>query len=259
MPSPFPGMDPYLEAPGLWPDVHNSLIASVRDELSPRLFPRYYVALEERTYALDSQELVFVGRPDLAVVAGARRRDESAPKQAVGSAVVEVEVPVPDRVRETYLEVRSVEGGEVVTVLEVLSPSNKHAGRGRRRYLHKRDSVLGTLTHLVEVDLLRSGETMPLVGARPSSDYSILVSRSWQRARSQLYPFGVRDPIPPFSLPLRAREDEPRVALGPILRALYDRAGYSLRVDYRRPAEPPLAEEDAAWAASLLAERGLAS
>ena len=68
MPSPFPGMDPYLEAPGLWPDVHNSLIASVRYELFPRLFPRYYVALEERTYALDSQELVFVGRPDLAVV-----------------------------------------------------------------------------------------------------------------------------------------------------------------------------------------------
>ena len=89
MPSPFPGMDPYLEAPGLWPDVHNSLIASIRDELSPRLFPRYYVALEER-YLADSQELVFVGRPDLAVVAGARRSEELAPKQIMGSAVVEV-------------------------------------------------------------------------------------------------------------------------------------------------------------------------
>lgn len=252
MPSPFPGMDPYLEASGLWPDVHNRLIAAIADDLSPRLLPRYYVALEERTYVEEPQELVFVGRPDLAVVTGARGGEVSAQKRTSGSAVVEVEVPVPDRVRETYLEVRGVKDGEVVTVLELLSHSNKRPGRGRRRYLRKRDSVLGTETHLVEVDLLRAGEGMPLVSPRPASDYSILVSRSWHRGHSQLRPFGVRDPIPTFPLPLREGEDEPAVALGSILSALYDRAGYALRVSYRHPPEPPLREQDAEWARELL-------
>ena len=254
MPSPFPGMDPHLERPGLWPDVHNSLIAAIRDALAPALRPRYVVALEERVYVEEPHQSALVGRPDIAVV-GAATREAAGAKAAAGPAVVEVEVPIPDRVRETYLVVRGVGEADVVTVLELLSPANKQPGEGRRVYLEKRRSVFATLTSLVEIDLLRSGERMPVVGAPPHSDYGILISRSWRRPKAELLTFGVRDPVPPHRVPLRRDDQEPTVDLSGLLSALYDRAGYDLRVDYRQPPEPPLGEADAAWAAALLRER----
>jgi hypothetical protein len=245
-------MDPWLERPDLWPDVHNGLIAAIRDVLGPQLRPRYYVALEERVYVQEAQGLALVGRPDLAVVGS---RQERGGESRAAAAVVEVELPLADRVRETYLEVRGAEEGEVVTVLEVLSPANKRPGEGRRLYLQKRSAVLATLTSLVEIDVLRAGEAMPVVGSRPGSDYAILVSRSWHRPRAHLLPFGMRDPIPPVPVPLRRGEEEPVVDLGAVLSALYDRASYDLRVDYRRAPEPPLVADDAAWAEAKLAGR----
>jgi hypothetical protein len=242
-------MDPYLERPDLWPDVHNRLIAALGDDLSLILRPRYYVALEERTYLEEPGELALVGRPDLTVV---RRGgpSEPGPESRRTPAVVEVELPMADPVRETYLEVRSVPAGEVVTI-EILSPSNKRPGTGRAVYLEKREVVLSTLTSLVEVDLLRAGEPMPTRGPAIASDYRILVSRPHRRPKADLIAFGVRDPIPKFSLPLRKREEEPMVDLGRVLHALYDRASYDLRIDYRRETVPPLAAADAEWASGL--------
>src|SRR5438128_6578023 len=109
MPSPFPGMDPFLEDPAIWPDVHNSLIAGIRDRLAPALRPRYVVRLEERTYLSEPEGLLLLGRPDLTVHAGGKGppptgASDSAPAAAGG--ILTVEVPVPDRVRETYIEVR---------------------------------------------------------------------------------------------------------------------------------------------------------
>ena len=252
MPSPFAGMDPWLERPDLWPDVHNGLIAAVRDVLGPRLRPRYFVALEERVYVEEAQGLALVGRPAVAVVGP---RSVGAGEGQAAAAVVEVELPIADRQRETYLEIRSAGEGEVVTVLEVLSPANKRSGEGRRVYLQKRSVVLATLTSLVEIDLLRAGEPMPVVGDPPSSDYAILVSRSWQRPKAHLLPFGLRDPIPPVPVPLRKGEEEPTVEMGAVLAGLYERASYDLRVDYRRPPEPPLVADDVAWAEARAADR----
>lgn len=243
-------MDPYLEHPDLCPDVHNGLIAALRDDLSPTLRPRYYIALEERTYLEEPGELALVGRPDVTVV----RR--GGPSEAGGEprrspAVVEVELPIAEPVRETYLEVRSVPAGEVVTVIELLSPSNKRPGTGRTVYLEKREAILSTRTSLVEVDLLRGGEPMPTRGAAVASDYRILVSRRHRRPKADLIAFGVRDPIPKFSLPLRRGEEEPEVDLGRVLHALYDRASYDLRIDYRLEPVPPLGAADAEWASKL--------
>lgn len=233
MPSPFPGMDPYLENPELWPDVHNRLIAALGDELSPRLRPNYYVALEERTYAEEPGELILVGQA--------------------------LKPPVGAEVRETFLEVRKAGEGEVVTVLELLSPANKRSGTGRRMYLDKRELILSTRTSLLELDLLRAGEPMPTVRPRVRSDYSVLVSRGHRRPKADLIPFGVRDPIPPFPLPLRRGEDEPAVDLGNILHALYDRASYDLRIDYELEPTPPLSPADSEWARALIRERGAES
>lgn len=245
-------MNPYLEHPSLWPDVHNRLITAIADALTPRLAPRYYIGLERRTYQLKPDDVVFVGRPDIAVVA-----HQPAPQPAsmplAETGVLEVELPMNDEVGENFLEIREVVTGQLVTILELLSPANKLHEEGRKQYLQKRNHVLWSQTNLVEVDLLRAGDPMPVVGRAVTSDYRILVSRGWQRPRAQLYLFSVRQSFPVFSLPLLRREEPLDVDLGAVLHALYDRARFDLRLDYAQPPVPPLSDADAAWAEQLLA------
>jgi len=254
MPTPFPGMDPYLEHPDLWPDVHNRLITAISDHLSPGLAPRYYVALERRTYFLepDDLEVVFVGRPDVSVI-GTSPPASARPASQTGRdvAVLDVEVPLLDEVGESFLEVRQAGSHQVVTVLELLSPANKLHRRGRADYEAKRLNIFQSRTSLVEIDLLRSGDPMPLVREPPRSHYRILVSRGERRPRAQLHRFSVRDPIPKFQLPLLQGDVEPEVDLGAILHALYERARFDLRLDYSQPCVPPLSDEDASWGKGL--------
>jgi hypothetical protein len=257
-------MDPYLERADLWPNVHTSLIIALRDDLAPRLRPRYDVAVEERTMRLSTEDLAFAARPDVAVIApsGASAEvalpDRSPTLSANGTVMVEVEVPMPDEVHEVYLEIRDLHTNRVVTVIELLSPANKHPGEGRSQYEQKRLAILGTRTHLVEMDLLRGGPPMPLYGDHPASPYRILISRAAQRPKATLLPFGIRQPVPVFSLPLQAGDDEPPVDLTRLLHALYDRAGYDLRLDYRAaPPPPPLPPAEAEWLNEHLRRAGL--
>ncbi|NJM08055.1 DUF4058 family protein [Candidatus Gracilibacteria bacterium] len=258
MPTPFPGMDPYLEHPALWPDIHNSLIAALSDELAPQLRPRYYVAIKERIYTFEPGELVFVGRADNAIVQRFTPSETLAEAQPsdVSDRVI-VEVAAADLLRETYVEVRTADTHDLVTVLEILSPTNKRSGEGHAQYLRKRNVILSSLTHLVEIDLVRAGETMPMQRWSGSSDYRTLVSRAEQRPRALLLPFNVRQPIPAFALPLYSGDNEPVVDLNRILHQLYERRSYDLRVNYRTDPEPPLAPGDAAWAAGLLHDADL--
>ena len=252
MESPFPGMDPYLEHPSLWPDVHNRLIAALADDLSERVAPRYYVGLERRTYLLKAGDLVFIGRPDIAV-ASATDASGFAPHLVVTSVtVLEVDVPMQDEVSENFLEIHEVRTGKLVTVLELLSPVNKLHRQGREEYERKRGHIFRTWTNLVEIDLLRAGEPMPVVGVQVQSDYRILVSRGIQRPHASLIAFNLRQPIPAFTLPLLPGDDEPEVALNHLLHALYRRARFDLRLDYTQRPIPPLAEADAAWAQTLM-------
>jgi hypothetical protein len=244
-------MDPYLEHPALWPDVHNRLIAAIADHVTPLVAPRYYVALERRTYLLKPDDVVLIGRPDVAVVQAPDRETARTRTTAGATAVLEVEVPMTDEVEEIFLEVHEVTTGRLVTILELLSPVNKLIGRGREAYEEKRAHVFRTRTSLVELDLLRAGEPMPVVGRPVPSDYRILVSRGARRPRAQLYSWSVRQPIPTFPLPLLPGDVEPTADVGGVLRSLYDRARFDLRLDYTKPPVPPLAEADAAWARQL--------
>jgi len=251
MRSPFPGMDPYLEHPALWPDVHNSLIVAIRDTLTPVLAPRYYVGLERRAYLLKPDDVVFIGRPDIAVVPY-REPQALSPMPLAEMGVVEVDVPMNDEVGENFLEVHEVATGTLVTILELLSPVNKLHGKGRQDYEDKRDDVFRSRTNLVEVDLLRAGEPMPVIGKPARSDYRILVSRGSRRPRGQLYTFNLRQPIPQFPLPLLPGDDEPLVDMNAVVHDTYDRARFDLRLDYAQPPVPPLGDGDAAWARELL-------
>lgn len=117
--------------------------------------------------------------------------------------------------------------------------------------------VLASRTHLVEIDLVRVGEPMPLMGDGRDSAYRMLVSRGDCRPNATLYAFGVRQSIPPFSLPLKPTDQEPTVDLGQILHDLYDRASYDLRLDYKGDPDPPLPTADAVGADELLSQKGL--
>lgn len=185
MSTPFPGMDPYLEHPSLWPDVHNSLITTIRDALTPKVAPRYYIGLERRTYLLKPDDVVFIGRPDIAI-ASPQPRPQLATMPLAEIGVLDVELPMNDKVSENYLVVYEVVTGKVVTILELLSPANKLHKEGREQYLQKRNQVFFSQTNLIEVDLLRAGEPMSIIGQTVKSDYRILVSQGWQRQWSGL-------------------------------------------------------------------------
>lgn len=259
MPTPFPGMDPWLERRGIWEQVHTDLIVSVRRFLTPLLRPRYHVGIEERTYlAILPPEEQSTGIPDVVIAAHTRESGGQPSTTAQGFAArsgpVVAELPVPEEVRERYLEIRSVPDQQVITVIEILSPSNKLPGEGREQYARKRFKVLGSLTNLIEIDLLRAGQPLPMK-APVASDYRIVVSRSAQRPRADVYLFNLRDPIPTFPVPLRPGEAEPELSLNELLHEVYDQGGYDLVIGYGKPPEPALSEADAAWATSLLPVR----
>ena len=257
MSTPFPGMDPYLEHSDVWPDVHNSLIIALRDYLAPRVRLRYYVSIEQRAYKQEPGGLSFFGRPDVAVVAEPVVAYEVAPTTHLRPvSAITVELPIPDILRETYLDVKDSDG-EIITCLEILSPANKVPGRGRSMYEHKRRWVLESRTHLVEIDLLRGGLPMPAAGDGHGMHYRILVSREERRPKADLLPFTVRHLIPDFTLPLQRCDEDVTVPLNTLFHDLYDRAGYDLRVDYRSDPAPPLEGDDTAWANALLCEAGL--
>ncbi len=245
---PFPGMNPWLERPGLWGSIHARLIVALADDLNPRLRPTYQAEVEEMVYVvtLDNSELL--GRPDVSV------RSVSEVRTAYPAQPVIVETPHREEIKHRWLTIRDIPAKEVITAVEILSPVNKRPGEGREKYEEKRNNVLASGAHFVEIDLLRAYAPLPLrwLGESQPSHYRILVSRANQRPRAELYPFNVREPLPLFQLPLRANDDEPVIDLGLLLREMYDRANYDLTIDYGVEPEPPLSDEDAGWARELV-------
>lgn len=244
----FPGMNPYLENPSLWSEVHSWLIVELARSLNPSLVPKYRAAVEKRVY-LDA---LLVGIPDASVF---QQTPESEPSSVVTTGVlskpIRVTVPLTEEITERYLEIREVKTGRVVTVVEVLSPKNKRVGEGRDKYLTKRQKVLNSGTHLVEIDLLRTGNFMPMAEAI-RSDYRILVSRANLRPEAELYPFNVRESIPQFLLPLQPSDQEPVVNLSEVLGQVYQEAALDLAIDYSVQPVPPLSESDFQWVQSLM-------
>jgi hypothetical protein len=260
MPSPFPGMDPYLEVGYIWPDLHHGLISASQAALAPQLPREYYIRVEQRTYMAVVEPDDHLTRPDLAVMAVSSDLppiERGGAATAVVPAKERVTLPLSEEIREGYLEIREVGTHSVVTSIEILSPTNKAPGAGREMYERKRLQTLDSETNLVEIDLLRGGRPMAMY-PRPESSYRIVVSRAWERPEADLQRFGVRDAIPEIAIPLRHGEPEPRLSLGPMLASIYDIARYDISVDYQQPPPPPpLSPEDAAWVEALLREKGL--
>lgn len=218
MPSPFPGMNPYFEQAGIWQDFHSEFLSMLRRYLAPQIAPDYIVQWEP------------VGLLE---------------------APAEVHLPTQDVERVRFLAVRDRRGRELVTVIELLSPSNKRAGEDREQYLSKRRELLRSPAHLVEIDLLRGWKAMP-ADDRPGGEYaySVLVSRAERRPSADFWPIGLRDRLPVIPVPLRSPGEAAGVDLQEVLHRTYDGPGYEHFL-YEGSPEPPLSESDSAWAKSL--------
>lgn len=261
MPSPFPGMDPYLESH--WGDVHASLIIYAREQLQSRLPSDLRARVEERVFleAEDGSGRTVV--PDVRIY---ERPGEFAFSTEGGVATVAIAeplvIPVGEAVTETYIEIREAgQGGRVVTVIEFISKSNKRPGEGRNRYLKKQEELHAAGVNSVEIDLLRDGDYVlgvpeQLVPREYQTPYRVCVWRAVRPLQYEIYRANVRERLPGIRIPLREQDDD--VALD--LQSLVDRAyltGAYDDLDYKREVEPPLGAEDVAWADRLLREKKL--
>jgi hypothetical protein len=258
-------MDPYLEEPGLWPDVHLGLISQIQAQLNQRLRPKYHVRVEERVYVSDEND---PGReviiPDLRVAdAGRNARDDWSAAETAGvyAAVAEPVVLttlIDDEIHEAFLEVIDRADQSVVTVIEILSPTNKVSGsRGRASYQEKRREIMTSASHLVEIDLLRAGVAIHTRELLPPADYYVHVSRKAKRPKAVVWPILLTQRLPVIAIPLRPEDADAPLDLQEVLTVAYDRAAYDMAVDYRREPVPPLTEPQQCWAHALLHSRGL--
>jgi len=249
---PFPGMNPWLEDPLVWKSVHQRMITALADVLAPQLEPRYFVAIETHTYiSTMPSHPIQMRYPDVSIL----KTGEPAVRYTMtreATTPLVIDLPLPEPYEEPYLEVRLVPDGEVVTLIELLSHTNKKAGDERRSYIEKREALIDSDVHFVEIDLLRAYTPMPFT-EHLTADYRIFIRRRELGRKAHLYTFSVREPIPTFPLPLLPNDQEPLVDLGTLLHDLYDRARYRLVIDYTKPPVPQLSKEDAAWAADCLA------
>jgi hypothetical protein len=163
---------------------------------------------------------------------------------------------MPETIKEGYLEIREGFGGKVITVIEILSPTNKRAGPGRDEYEKKRNEVLQHQTNLVEIDLLRGGKQMPVLGVTGKSDYRILVCQGEELPQGRLYAFSIRQQIPIFPVPLKPGETQPDVNLQELLEEIYEQARFDLAINYLLEPVPPLKLKEREWANVILKEQG---
>jgi hypothetical protein len=255
MPSPFPGMNPYLEQEDVWHDFHERFIPLVATLLGGQLRPRYIVKIDEHVFVheLLAESRRLVGRADVSVVhASSEVPHELVAATATGllEAPARVRLPAIDRERLSFVEIRDRRDRELIAVLELLSPSNKYLGPDREQYLAKRLEILNGSAHLVEIDLLRGGPPLP-AGGRPECSYSVLVSRFERRPDAAFWPIALRERLPVIPVPVRAPDSDARLDLQAVIDRVYDDAGYGDYI-YEGTPRPRLEGDDADWARQLL-------
>lgn len=265
--NPFPGMNPYLEA--RWGDVHTALISYIRDAVDDDLPRGLQAKMQERVFVESLGRGGHALSPDVLIRpsgrrigAGTKAVAAAGVAAAAGPGPMVLEIPVVEQV-EPYVTITDPRsGGQVITIIEVVSPSNKLPGEGRRLYRRKQREARRGGVNLVEVDLLRAGRPVTIAGPHvvppaARAPYHVAVQRGGRRDLVEYYPIGFRNRLPVVNVPLRAGEPDLQLDLQPPLDRAYRKGRYFDEIDYARPPEPPLGGDDAGWAASLLRAAGL--
>lgn len=249
--SPFPGMNPYLEQESVWHDFHERALPVAAEMLGAQVLPRYFVKIDEHMFVheLGEEQRRVLGRGDLWVA-------PLTPDHGNGSTVglleapCEVGLPQIDVEGLSFLEIRDRDSRQLITVVELLSPSNKYSGPDRDQYCAKVRRLLQGNVHFVEIDLLRGGPRMPWLDM-PACDYCVVVSRWERRPRAGVWPIRLRERLPVIPVPLRQGDADARLDLQEVLNRVYAAAGYHYYL-YADEPTPALSPEDAAWARSFL-------
>jgi hypothetical protein len=249
-------MDPYLEDPEIWSGVHASILGVIQERLAPALRPRYVVRFEERVYVTGEEDPGYrTIVPDVRVI----ERDPASALPPVPAGAVAVTEPVPvepadDEIHEPSLTVTDVRDRSIVTVIEVLSPTNKVAGSfGRESFLRKRREVRATGAHWLEIDLLRDGVRTANLPRVPQTEYLVYLSRAGHRRQGSAWPISIRDRLPVVSVPLRGDDADIPLDLQVVLATVIERGSYDLDADYTADPVPPLSPDTAEWARQVVA------
>jgi hypothetical protein len=251
MPCPFPGMDPFLEVPPYWSDFSPAFLTAIRNRLIPNVIPRYDVRIEEYLILEHDDLPSHRVKPDLVVStdwkaqSGPAVQTLSLPQLA---NTLEAAYPDFDPVTQRRLVLTHRMTGRVVTVLELLSPVNKAPGKdGIEAYERKREELLTTPCHLIELDLLRGGERLPIKGAMPAGDYFAYIGRAERRPTCQIIGWHWQSVLPPIPFPLLPEDGETQIDLPAAFRDAYDPAYYHQRLPYDSPLRPTLSEQEIEW------------
>ena len=246
MPSPFPGMNPYLEDPDIWPDFHGSFLMELRTKLNQSL-PKGYVARWDRYVWVDEDgDERLLGKPDVFVSEIALQPTQSA-GTALLAAPATVLLPTFEAKGKPFIRIIDARGKRVVTVIEMLSPANKSRGVDHEAYLVKRQEYLQTGTNLVEIDLLRGGQRAPVEGGHAPCDYCILVSRAVEFPRAGIWRLTIRDPLPRIPIPLDPGVEDVWISLQECFEPVCERGRYEEDINYTQAPPPPMNEDESAW------------
>jgi hypothetical protein len=249
MPCPFPGMDPFLEIPPFWSDFTPKLLTAMSNQLLGFLIPKYEVRIDEYLVLEHDGYQSHRLRPDVVV---------SAPPSSYGSIAVaeqtdtstytEVAYPDFDPTIQRRLLITSRSSGKTVTVMELLSPVNKARGKdGIEQYEAKREELLTTKCHLIEIDLLRGGDRLPMRGDVPVADYFAYIGRAERRPNCQVIGWKWNAPLPPIPIPLLPEDGEIQLDLAGAFDAAYEPSFYDRRLPYHAALTPSLSNEDQDW------------
>lgn len=243
MPSPFPGMDPYLEAPDIWRGFHHSFADEIKAQLNAVLSSRYYADVEVHT-VLEEVGIVTAKTvyPDAAVLETVFSGSTATATVPIPAAPVQRLAMLPEEHKIRTVQVRTTATGTLVTALEILSPVNKR-GDGLDLYRAKRKSLLRTDVHFIEIDLLRGGERPGWEVKEPplTCEYIVLVNRAFRGdiRQSEIWPVALHEPLPLCPVPLLLPDPDVPLPLGEVLANVYRRAAYARRIDYTLPVPPP--------------------
>lgn len=256
MPRPFPGIDPYLEAQGFWPDFHATFINYWREAIAERLPDHYEVRIDERVNlaALPAEKIKRI-RPDLSISQRAPSSPSSPASAIVTLEPVSIPLVIEEETRETYIEILQRPDRTLVAVLELLSPSNKEEP-GRSDYLARRNAILNHAVHLVELDFLMGGRRLPLAQDYPPGDFFALVARDDRRPNCDVYSWTLTQEIPGIPIPLRAPDPDLLIDLGAVFALAYERGRYARSVNYSIDPALPLSKSQLAWIRRQVATEG---
>jgi hypothetical protein len=258
VPSPFPGMDPFVESP-FWKTFHAQLIVEIARFLLVRVRPRYLVLTDERFVAEEYGDGIALTRastyPDVGVVRAEPPRDHE-PAQSIATAPLQIATTLTSRYRQRWIEVRDSKTRRLVTVIELLSPDNK-TGKGRRQYLRRRERFLRSSVHLLEIDLHRAGKRVPVQSALPSASYFVFLSRAENRPVMDVWPIDLRSHLPSVHVPLLPEDGDVLLDLQQVFTTVYGAVGGEQLVDYSEALIPPLNQQDTAWVDEVLHSAGL--